>query len=212
MHVHTCYSGDSLTTPSELIAQLKRKGLDGAVITDHDTVLGAIKTVEFNRSGDGKLIIIPGIEVSTRGGHILGVNLTEPIPKGLSVKETVELIHEAGGIAIAAHPQTLFKDGIGLSPKILDLGLDGLEVINSSLFPFKPLTKMCRKFAERYNMPQTAGSDSHIPEAVGLSYTIVDVNEVNVDAIIEAIKRGLTIPFGRAIPINLRIKKVLGIK
>jgi len=212
MHVHTCYSGDSLTTPSELIAQLKRKRLDGAVITDHDTVLGAIKTVEANRSSNEKLIIIPGIEVSTRDGHILGVGLTKPIPKGLGVKETIELIHEAGGITIAAHPQTLFKDGIGLSPKILSLGLDALEVVNSSLFPFKPLTKMCKRFAERHNMPQTAGSDSHMPETIGLSYTIIDVDEVGVDAIIEAVRRGSTIPLGKAVPVSLRIKKILKMK
>ncbi|MEM2092027.1 MAG: CehA/McbA family metallohydrolase [Candidatus Bathyarchaeia archaeon] len=213
LHVHTCYSGDSLITPSELIAEAVRKGLDGISITDHDTVAGALKMIRMIRGGNcGRPIIIPGIEVSTRSGHILGINVLEPIPRGLSVEETVERIHDAGGIAIAAHPQTFFKDGVGLSPKILRFGLDAIEVINSSLFPFYPLTRIGRRFAEHYNIPQTAGSDAHIVEAIGLSYTLVKIDDLNADSIIEAIRRGLTTPFGRGIPIQLRIKKALKIK
>lgn len=210
LHVHTCYSGDSLITPSELITWAARRGLDGIAITDHDTVAGALKMARMVRGGNcGRPIIIPGIEVSTRSGHILGINVLEPIPRELSVEETVERIHDAGGIAIAAHPQTFFKDGIGLSPKILRLGLDAIEVINSSLFPFYPLTRISRRFAEHYNIPQTAGSDAHIVEAVGLSYTLIKIDDPNADSIIEAIRRGLTVPFGRGIPIQLRIKKAL---
>ncbi len=213
LHVHTCYSGDSLTTLKELITWLKKRGLDGAAITDHDTIAGAMKLAEMVESGDYEgLLIIPGIEVSTRDGHILGINVTENIPKGLSAEETVRRIHESGGIAIAAHPQTLFKDGIGLNPKILSLGLDAVEVINSSLFPFQPLTRMCRRFAERYHLPQTAGSDSHMPETIGLAYTLINTNERSIKCVVKSIRKGLTIPVGRGTPLILRIKKVLRIK
>ncbi len=214
LHVHTCYSEDSTITLEELILQLKKKGLNGVAITDHNTIEGALKLTKMvnEKNNCGKLLIIPGIEVSTKGGHIIGINVTTSIPKGLSVEETIERIHEDGGIAIAAHPRTLFKNGIGLSPKILSLGLDAIEVINSSLFPFQPLTRITKKFAEQYNIPQTAGSDSHMPETVGLAYTLIDSDEINIDSIIEAIKKGLTIPLGRGIPLSLRIKKFLGRK
>jgi len=211
LHVHTCYSKDSNITLEDLIFQIKRKGLDGVAITDHDVVEGSLRLIKMINEGDeyNKPLIIPGIEVSTKSGHIIGINITSPIPKGLSVEETIEKIHENGGIAIAAHPQTLFKDGVGLNPEILSLGLDAIEVINSSLFPFRLLTNLTRRFAERYNMPQTAGSDSHMLETIGLAYTIIDVDEANIDNIIEAIKKGLTIPLGRGIPFSLRIKKIL---
>lgn len=210
MHVHTYYSKDSLISPDEIINYLTKCGLDGVAITDHDTIAGALKLTRMNKGENcGRPIIIPGVEVSTKSGHILGINVLEPIPKGLSVEETVERIHEAGGVAIAAHPQVFFKDGIGLSPKILKFGLDAIEVINSSLFPFRPLTKMCRRFAEYYNMSQTAGSDAHTIETMGLSYTIIKTDESDIDDIAEAIRRGLTIPFGRGIPMRLRIKKAL---
>ncbi|MEM1550795.1 MAG: PHP-associated domain-containing protein, partial [Candidatus Bathyarchaeia archaeon] len=153
-------------------------------------------------------IVIPGIEVSAKEGHIIGLNVTEPIPRGLGVEETIERIHEAGGIAIAAHPQTFFKDGIGLSPRILSFGLNAIEVINSSLFPFKPLVKACEKFAKQYNLPQTAGSDSHIVEAIGLAYTLINVEERSVDSIVESIKKGLTTPLGAGMSFMLRMKNI----
>lgn len=205
MHVHTCYSKDGLTTPRDLINQLRKRGLNGAAITDHDTIEGAEKIL---KSRDNDLLIIPGIETSTKHGHILGINITTPIPKGLSIKEAIERIHDAGGIAIAAHPQAPFKDGIKLNPKIIDLGLDAIEVVNSSFFPFLPLTYFSKKFATRYCLPQTAGSDSHIPQTIGIAYTIIENDEASVDDVIEAIRKGLTIPSGRGIPLMLRIKKI----
>jgi len=210
IHVHTYYSKDSIITLDDLISQIKKNRLDGIAITDHDTVEGAIKIVRaIKEKGIGiNPIIIPGIEVSTKRGHILGINMTTPIPKKLSIEETVERIHENGGIAIAAHPETFFKDGIGLNPKILSAGLDAIEVINSSVFPFKLLTQLCKKFAERYGLPQTAGSDSHIPETIGLSYTLMECDSAKIDDIIESIRKGLTKPVGRGIPMTLRIKRV----
>lgn len=207
LHIHTCYSKDSSITLEELAKQLKKKGLDGAAITDHDTIEGAKKILK-NRIITDNLLIIPGIEVSTKEGHILGINVTEPIPIGLSVEETIERIHEAGGIAIAAHPQTVFKDGLGLNHKILNLGLDAIEVINSSLFPFLLLTYLTKKFAERYNIPQTAGSDSHIPETIGLAYTLINDDGNNINNVIEAIRKGLTTPIGKGTPLILRIKRL----
>ncbi|MCD6325872.1 PHP domain-containing protein, partial [Candidatus Bathyarchaeota archaeon] len=76
-HVHTCYSGDCSTSLRDVISYSKKKGLDGVVITDHNTVEGALK---LQKNSDNERIIIPGIEVSTNAGHILGINVTTPIP------------------------------------------------------------------------------------------------------------------------------------
>jgi len=78
LHVHTCYSGDCATTLEEVVSQSKRKGLNGVAITDHNTVEGAPKLIQ-RKNAD--LMIIPGIEVSTTRGHILGINVTMPIPR-----------------------------------------------------------------------------------------------------------------------------------
>jgi predicted metal-dependent phosphoesterase TrpH len=49
------------------------------------------------------------MEVSSRDGHIVALNVSELIPKSLSAVETVERIHKAGGVAIACHPYVYFK-------------------------------------------------------------------------------------------------------
>lgn len=214
LHVHTCYSGDSSITLEDLIIQIKAKRLNGVAVTDHDTVVGAIKIARSfkaisGRANSDSLMVIPGIEVTTKRGHILGINVANLIPHGLSIEETVEKIHDAGGIAIAAHPQALFKKGIGLNDKIFSYGLDAIEVVNSSVLPFRLSVNRCRKFAMRYNLPQTAGSDSHMPETIGLAYTLIDSYSEGVDNIIESIRKGLTEPLGKGTPISLRLRHAL---
>jgi len=206
-HVHTCYSDDCSTSLREVIGYSKRKGLDGVAITDHNTVEGALNLLEKNNNED--FIIIPGIEVSTEAGHILGINVSRPIPRGLSVKEAVEKIHEAGGIAIAAHPSAIYKSGIGLSRKILSQGIDAVEVINSSVFPFHLLNYLSRKLACRTKLPQTGGSDSHLPETIGLAYTIVKGEKGNsIEEIVHMVKKGMCIPYGKPVPWRLRLRKL----
>jgi len=206
-HVHTCYSDDCSTSLRDIIVYSKRRGLDGVAITDHNTIEGALKLL---KKENNEIIIIPGIEVSTSAGHILGINVTTSIPNGLTVEETVEKIHEAGGISIAAHPSAKYKSGIGLDEKKLSKGIDAVEVINSSVFPFF-LNSLSRKLANRAKLPQTGGSDSHLPETIGLAYTIVaGVNVTSeVEEIVRAVKRGLSIPYGKPVPWKIRLRKIL---
>jgi len=207
-HVHTRYSDDCSTSLKDVIAYSKKKGLNGVAITDHDTVEGALRLIENNNDD---VTIIPGIEVSTIDGHILGINVAKPIPCGLSIEETVELIHEAGGIAIAAHPSAIYKSGIGLSWKKLSQGIDAVEVINSSVFPFFLLSYLNRRLAHRAGLPQTGGSDSHLPETIGLAYTIVNGVDENseIEEIINMIKNGMCMPCGKPVPWRLRLRKIL---
>jgi predicted metal-dependent phosphoesterase TrpH len=208
LHVHTCYSRDCATTLEEVIFFSKKKGLNGVAITDHDTVEGALKLLGKK---DKDLVIIPGIEVSTSQGHILGINVTTPIPSRLSIKETIDRIHEAGGIAIAAHPSAFFKGGTGLGEGIVSHGLDAVEVVNSSDFPFFLLKYLNKRFADRIGLPQTGGSDSHLPETIGLAYTIIEDigSELDIENIVQAIKNGMTIPFGIPTPWKLRLRKIM---
>ena len=81
-HVHTCYSQDSSITLKQVVLFAKKRGLDGVAITDHNTVKGALKLKTK------EIIIVPGIEVSTSQGHLLGINVTTPIPAKLGIEET----------------------------------------------------------------------------------------------------------------------------
>lgn len=199
LHVHTCYSHDGITTPRQLVRYTRKQGLDGVAITDHDTVRGALKL-----ANNKDIIVIPGTEVSTLQGHVLALDVTESVPSKLNVLETIEKIHELGGIAISAHPSVIIK---GLRTHIFrDLNFDAVEVINSAAFPFSLSTYLNRKMAENLNLPQTGGSDAHCALEIGCAFTLIDADS-EIDEIIEAIRKGATIPFGNATPWKVWLKK-----
>jgi len=201
-HVHTCYSRDSSITLKEVVAYSKKRGLDGVAITDHNTVKGALKLKTHD------IIVVPGIEVSTLNGHLLGINVTTPIPAKLSIEETIQRIHDAGGIAVAPHPTAFYKS----PPSRSVSSYDAVEVMNASSVPFSVLTYFDKRFADSLGLPQTGGSDSHYAPEIGSAYTVVEADP-DVDEIVDAIKRGAVVPQGRGIPWKTRLERtVLGLK
>ena len=205
LHVHTCYSHDGITTPKQLVAYSKKRGLDGVAITDHDTIQGALELVN-----NKEIIIIPGIEVTTLQGHVLALNVIEPIHPNLSLLKTIEKIHELGGVAVAAHPSVMLK---GLRTRMCKgLNFDAVEVINSAAFPFFLSTYLNRKMAIDLNLPQTAGSDAHYAPEIGSAFTLVDADP-EIDEIVKAIRNGAIVPFGKAVPWRTRFEReVLSLK
>lgn len=200
LHVHTHYSRDSLITPEELVIYAKKAGLDGVAVTDHDRLDGALKIAR-----ETDFFIVPGMEISSSNGHVVALNVQEVIPKGLDAGETVDRIHRAGGIAVACHPVTFFK---GSLRKHVSSKFDAVEVINASSFPFNYSVKNAQKIASRLGIPRVAGSDAHYPPEIGYAYTLVDASS-NVDDVVRSIHKGSCQPFGRAIPIKVKLKKEL---
>jgi hypothetical protein len=198
LHVHSCYSYDSLITPKELDFYANKCRLDGVAITDHDRFDGALKTEK-----EAKLFIVPGVEISSSDGHIIALNVKEPIPKGLGADETVERIHEACGLAIACHPAGFFK---GSLRKHTNSKFDAVEVINASAVPFGLSTKRARQIATRLNLGEVGGTDAHYGPEIGCAYTVIN-SELSLDVVIEAIRKGMCHAAGRAIPWRLRLER-----
>jgi predicted metal-dependent phosphoesterase TrpH len=196
LHVHTCYSHDSSITLKQVVAFAKKRGLDGVAITDHNTVKGAFKL----KTRD--ILVVPGIEVSTLNGHLLGLNVTVPIPAKLGIEKTIHLIHEAGGIAVAPHPTTFYKS----PPSRRINSYDAVEVMNASSIPFHVFTSLSKRYAACLNLPQTGGSDSHYAPEIGAAYTIVNADP-KIDEIVCAIKKGSVFPMGRGIPLKTRLER-----
>ena len=197
-HVHTLYSHDSSITLKQVVSFAKKRGLDGVAITDHNTVKGALKL----KTRD--ILIVPGIEVSTLQGHLLGINVTTPVPAKLGMEETIQRIHEAGGIAVAPHPTAFYK-----SPPSRQVSFyDAVEVMNASSIPFSVLTYFSKRFAEGLGLPQTGGSDAHYAPEIGSAYTVVEAGP-DVDEIVDAVKRGATFPFGRGVSWKTRLERAM---
>jgi predicted metal-dependent phosphoesterase TrpH len=198
LHVHSYYSKDSLITPTDLVFWAKKRGLSAVAVTDHDTIEGALKMAK-----ESNFPIVPGMEISSLDGHIVAFNISEKIPKDLSAPDTVDRIHEAGGIAVAVHPFALLKNSLG---KAANASFDAIETINASAFPFKRNATRATNTALLYKKPSIAGTDAHYGPAIGYAYTVVD-SQPNSEDILKAVLAGKCKAFGEAVPLALKIAK-----
>jgi predicted metal-dependent phosphoesterase TrpH len=144
-----------------MAAALARSDLDVAAVTDHDAVAGGLRVREA-LAGLGPEVIV-GTEVSTADGHVLALWVDSDVPAGLSARETVEIVQERGGLAIAAHPYFPMYSVGGLAER---LPFDGVEIANGT-----PLGELAnRRAARRLRRSAAAlvgGSDAHAAAAVG---------------------------------------------
>jgi hypothetical protein len=189
LHVHTRFSRDAVNGFHDINAACRRLGLDGYAVCDHDTIEG------LKGSDPQGLIVVPGLEVSARGAHILSLDPVEVVPSGLSMVETVERIHVQGATAVLAHPRALPRSFVSLRGAG-EAGFDAIEVANTAQIPFGLVMSWNRDLARRLGLPETGGSDAHFPETIGRSYTVVESDSRDPKDVIKAIKLGRTRVFG----------------
>src|SRR5262249_26452996 len=91
LHVHTCFSFDSLSSPDEVLRSAKRAGLQGVAVTDHDTIKGALETRARNHDSD--FVVIVGCEKATDAGDMIGLFLREEI-RSYRALDVIDEIHE----------------------------------------------------------------------------------------------------------------------
>lgn len=186
LHMHTKYSPDGFMEVGELICRAKERGLSGVAITDHDCCDALLEASEIGKRGD--FLVIPGIEVKSKHGDILGLGITEVVERRLSARETVKKIHDLGGLAIAAHPYSLVFHPSGVRGEVKSAGFDAIEVFNSRTY-FS--NGMAFRVAKDAGIPMTASSDSHLLGEIGNSYTVVDC-KCEVGSVLDEIRAGRT--------------------
>ena len=189
LHCHTTHSHgtkvfyDGINTPEEMVAGAKTKGLDAMVITDHNTLFGANEAVRYAKKYD--VLVIKGEEISSIDGDILALGIQEVIRPRLSAEETVDFVHQQGGVAVCAHPFAIKEIGLGKKAVICD----AVEVFNS-LSIDRLSNNRSKKFAEKLKLNMVAGSDAHCIEMLGNGMTIVDTD--TEDKALKCIRRGRT--------------------
>lgn len=153
--------------------------LDLVAITDHNTLDGWRRAREFASRRENEHLhhieLIPGIEVSSRQGHVLGIGISKVFPRGMSALETVTAIQEDGGLALAPHPFARLpglKDFAGVGMRFIDLPLDGVEVRNSNATEFLNNYRVAWVNRRRSEpLPEYGASDAHFLWAVGRTWT-----------------------------------------
>jgi len=203
-HVHTNYSIDSTIEIEELVPRCRAVSLDGLAVTDHDTLEGARKAMK--RCKD--IIVIPGMEIETSKGHVLALNVTKVVKKDPDFLETIENVHELGGIAVIAHPFSILKPLVDVDT-LSASGLDAVEVANATSFPYSLMMRKNKTLAEKLGLPMTGGSDAHFSTVIGRSYTVVDSDSKDISDILEAVGEGRTDVVGGRITLKERIIKVI---
>jgi hypothetical protein len=166
LHLHTSWSHDCQIPVGELLDHAEAEGLGAIAVTDHNVFGGAREAVEQARGRD--LVVIPGEEVKTADqGEVIGLFLSEEIPRGLSFGETVDAIRAQGGIVYLPHP----FDRLHAIPEPATLHrhlaqVDVLEVYNARLL-FEAYNDEALRFARKYDLTMGAGSDAHVLQGVG---------------------------------------------
>ena len=166
LHMHTNHSHDCSIAVPDLLDHAEEIGLGAIAVTDHNVFGGAREAAELARRR--RLTVIPGEEVKTDGqGEVIGLFLTEEIPRGMSFGDTVAAIREQGGLVYVPHP----FDRMHAIPEPETLHrhlaeLDVFEVYNARLL-FEAYNDEAVRFARKYNLTAGAGSDAHVLQGVG---------------------------------------------
>jgi len=187
-HLHTI-SSDGRMTPDGLVKQAIALGLLGLAITDHHSIEGweVAQIYLTNLAQQQPNLTLPhlwiGVEITAYireiEVHILGYGfdpdhqsmqpyLRGSRPRGRESysRKVIAAIHEAGGLAILAHPSRYRAKAEDLIPEAVARGIDGVEAYYgySHPKPWLPSTQQTEKalkLAKQYNLYTTCGTDSH---------------------------------------------------
>jgi predicted metal-dependent phosphoesterase TrpH len=182
LHNHTSFSSDGVMSPAELLEAARARGLACIAITDHNTVEGALQALKLAEADPNLPRVIPGIEVSTADGDVIGLYVREAIPSGRTASDTMALIRDQGGLVYLPHPYDIVRRGT-IASRVRDkvaASADVVEVLNGrSLSPLS--VRNSERLAYRHGKPKGAGSDAHGPAEVGRAYVAVDRYPTSAD-------------------------------
>jgi predicted metal-dependent phosphoesterase TrpH len=177
LHVHTVAS-DGTSSVAEILDHVAGHGfLDMIAIADHERIDAAVAARRMAQDSGLTLEVVVGEEITTRGGHLLGLFLENPVPALKSLRWSVEAVHDQGGIAIPAHPLVpypLCAQGFMLR-RLLDdddpaVRPDAIETFNpTALGKYRHASVV--RFATEHGLAQVGNSDAHVAWAIGTGWT-----------------------------------------
>lgn len=170
LHVHTCYSYDSVLSLESLADAVQHRGLDGVAVLDHDEIEGALRLREW-----APFRVIVGEEIGTLHGGIGALFIQERIPPHLSAEETIDRIHAQGGLVFIPHPLGRAVPGRIQESKLREIiaQVDVIEGYNARA-PLAADDRRARELAACHGIAVAAGSDAHFACEIGRAWTEMD--------------------------------------
>ena len=172
LHMHTDHSSDCATPVETLLATARDAGLGAIAITDHNEISGALAARELADEFGVKVIVAEEVKTAEQG-EVIGLFLSELIPRGMTMEETIAEIRRQGGLVYVPHP----FDRLHSVPDyehLLDIveEIDILEVFNPRV-ALTAFNEEAERFAAKYRIVPGAGSDSHVAQGLGSVMTRV---------------------------------------
>lgn len=181
LHIHSSRSPDGRMSLEEITGIARERGLDAVAVCDHD--LPYTGPAQCNG-----VLIIPGVEISTSQGHLLGL-FVEGVQGSRDLTASAADIRRNGGLAVLAHPFQHRWEAEPLLPLVPSL--DGMEVWNSRADRKNPrANQMAMDFAQAHGLPPFAGSDAHLPQEIGNGRILLEVEECSLPALRGALLEG----------------------
>ena len=173
LHLHTRASDGMMSVP-ELVDYVElATDLDLIAITDHDETSASLAAREYAARKSYRVQVVPGVEVTTRDGHLLALFIEERPTAFRPLLATAEWVLERGGVCLAPHPFTRWTHSLTSRTMIAALHrklLTGVEVLNAS-----PAGRASRaravRFVDQYGLAAVGGSDAHMMAVVGVART-----------------------------------------
>jgi predicted metal-dependent phosphoesterase TrpH len=173
LHLHTRAS-DGLVTACDLVDYIEyRTDLDVIAITDHDETSAALEARDWAVRRGYRVEVIPGVEVTTRDGHVLALFVEERPPALRTALATAEWVQDRGGVCLAPHPFTRWTYSLNhrvLREAIARHLMAGVEVLNASLAG-RASRPHALRLAKEHTLAEIGSSDAHMLAMVGLART-----------------------------------------
>ena len=168
LHNHTHFSADGVQSLAELLEKAAIQGIDCLAVTDHNTVRGGLEGVALAAKNLHLPRVIPGVELNTQAGEIVGLFVSEELPSMLPVEEAVARIHAQGGLVYLPHPYDKLRRGAVNSQDRMRVAVlaDIIETLNGRSLG-RRAGKKSAELAASVGKPAGAGSDAHMRSEVG---------------------------------------------
>jgi predicted metal-dependent phosphoesterase TrpH len=202
LHVHTSASPDSSMSVKDALTAARTIGLDGIAVTDHNTMEATALALELAMKES--MIVIPGVEVSTREGHLLALGVSRAPAPQRPIIDTLNEIHMQGGIAVLSHPYRRVH-GAGRVVESKGFPFDAIEVLNGHTD--ERTNTRARNMATAAMLPMTGGSDAHKADEIGRCFTEFSIRSSDV---VELFRNGVPQARGKGVNFLGRVSVGLG--